>query len=949
MSRFVCYVLCVVSLCQAGVWAGEAAPGQRSGLTGDESVLWGRLDNGVRFAIKVNNQPQNKASLRLLITAGSLFEDDVQLGLAHYLEHLAFNGTTHYPPGSLVTQLQALGLSFGADTNAHTSFDETVYKLDLPDTKPATLVTGMRVLSDYAGGMLLVPSEVDRERGIIMAEMRDRNTASLREVQALYRAMYPGKRIGQRFPIGVPETVNSADRAQLMKFYNEWYRPERFVVVAVGAIDQAAVAIQIRDAFSMLAAAVPVRAEPAPGQLTPSDLIICAHREPEAEGTTVSLMHLRQQQRPGDSAATRINQMVTNISDQILSTRLLKWTAAHADGALLEASAYSYQWLDVHHAGVQAKVRPMQALAAIAIIEQEIRRFYEHGPTSAELTSAVAQTKSHLESAVAKVDNRTNAQLAGELYAASKHDEAFLTPGQELAVLAPALTTITPQKVMLAFRAAWSGGNPFVSVTGADDIGADGEKTIRAAFRAAQIVAVTAPIEAQVEVWAYGQKPAVPEINASEEIERKRKTELFAKRGITLDPVGPIDVVVKRTEYKPNEILIQVRFHVVPELWPAGWSELVERAFLAGGLGRHSAEALADVLAGTSSRLSAPKFSEDGVSFQASCLPKDLEVCFQRLVAQMSDPGWRIEAEVRSKAEWLDALLAEESNLDAQVARRFQALSVHDVPNRRAATREEAQVATFAVVRPWFEKILATSPMQISIVGDIDEAATLALARPYFSTMAKNRKSNDVHLGTTNELKLPTVQALPTGVHRFAVPGTVRRSLMRIAWPTTDFYDIATTRRLGMLAQVIDERMRVRIREELGDAYSPFAYRYASEAFAGYGYLIAQVGVAPEKAEEARSAVLEIAKDLALNGVSEELLNSVKTPIIKNLASQRQQNQYWMRAVIDRCAQQPFRLEWATTMESDYADMTAADMSRLAKQYLDNEKALQVIAVCEGK
>jgi zinc protease len=719
--------------------------------------------------------------------------------------------------------------------------------------------------------------------------------------------------------------------------------------VVVGAVEPAAVTSQIRETFGVLTAAGPVRPEPDRGQLTPNELIICALREPEAEGTTVSYMHIRQQTRPADSAATRIQQVLVDLGGQVLSTRLIKLIANHADGALLEASAYSYQWLDIHHAGIQAKSRPMQSLAAIAIIEQEARRFYEFGPTAAEINTSVAQLKSQLESAVAKANNKTNAELAGEIYQASKFDEAYLTPAQELALIGPALPLVTPQQVTQAFRSAWSGGNPFVSVTGADDLGAESEKTIRGAFRASQAIAVIAPVETQVEAWAYGQKPALPTSNASEEQERKRKTELFAKRGITLDPVGPIDVVVKRTEYKPNEILIQVRFQMVPESRPAGWSELVERAFLAGGLGRHSAESLADVLAGTSTRLSPPHFSEDAVSFQATCLPKELELCFQRLVAQLNDPGWRNEAEVRTKSEWLDTLIAEESNLEAQVTRRFQSLSVHDAPNRRAATREEAKAATFAVVRPWFEKVLATSPMQVSIVGDIDEAATLALARPYFSLMSKNRKSIDVHLGSAKEFPLPATQSLPAGVHRFAVPGAVRRSLIRIAWPTTDFYDIGTTRRLGMLAQIIDERMRVRIREELGDAYSPFAYRYASEAYAGFGYLMTQVGVAPEKAEEARLAVLEIAKDLAANGVTTELLDRVKTPIIKNLAAQRQQNQYWMRSVVDRCAQQPFRLEWAGTMESDYANITADDMSQLAQLYLENEKALQVIAVCEGK
>ena len=929
--------------------AADVVPGSASGLPRDGAVVWGRLDNGVRYGLLPNDQPKDKVSLRLLVTAGSLVEDEVQLGLAHYLEHMAFNGTTHYAPGTLVTQLQTLGLSFGADTNAHTSFDETVYKLDLPDGKPATISTGLRVLGDYAGGMLLVPAEIDRERGIIMAEMRDRNSAGFRESQALYRAMYPGKRIAQRFPIGVPETVSAAERKHLMEFYTDWYRPERFVVVAVGALAGDAVANQIREAFGTLATDRPARPEPSYGSLTPAELTICIHREAEAEGTTVSLMRMSQRTRPADGLATRTQELLADVADHILGVRLGKYIAAHPGGALLEAGAESYQWLDVVHVGVQGKARPGQALPALAVIEQEVRRMREHGPTAAELASTVATFASQFDEAVAKAGNRTNSTLAAALYRAEKFDLAFMNPTQERDQLAPVLKQATPASVLAAFRSGWDLGNLLVAVTGADDLGTDGEQRLRAAFKASQLVAVTAPVQTTVATWAYGTRPEVAVSSAAVEAERKRKIEVFAKRGIHLDAVGPIDVVVKRTTFKPNEVLLDVRLALPLEARPAGWSELVQRAFLAGGLGKHPAEELSEILAGSSARLAPPRFDDDAVVFSAACLPKDLEICLQRLWAQLGDAGWRPEAETKAKAEWRDELQAAASNLETQVARRFQTLAVHDVPHRRAATLAEAEAATFAVVRPWFDQLLASAPMQLTIVGDIDEDAALALARPYLATLGAKRRPATVHLGAAADLALASTQPIPAGVHRFAVPGAVRRALLRIAWPTPDYYDIGRTRRLGMLAQVIDERMRVRIREELGDAYSPYAYRYASEVYAGYGYLLAQVGVAPEKAEKARSSVLEIAKDLATNGVDPELLERVRGPIVKNLAVQRQQNQYWLGSVLDRAAVQPFRIEWAASMEADYAAMTAAELSALAKQYLDNDLALQVIGVCDGQ
>jgi zinc protease len=615
----------------------------------------------------------------------------------------------------------------------------------------------------------------------------------------------------------------------------------------------------------------------------------------------------------------------------------------------LEAGSETYQWLDLQHATIQGKIRPGQSLAALAVLEQEVRRMREHGPTVAELTSTIATFTSQYEEAVAKAANRTNANLASMVYRAAKLDLAILSPAQERDLMVPVLAKASPTEVLAAFRAGWDHGNLLVAVTGADDLGVDGERSVRAALKASQAVPVTAPAQTAVATWAYGNRPAVEALSASAEAERKRKIDVFAKRGIHLDVVGPIDVVVKRTTFKPNEVLIQARLRLPLDARPAGYSELVSRAFLAGGLGRHAAEDLSEVLAGTSARLAPPRFDDDAVVFSAGCLPKDLETCIQRLWAQVSDPGWRSDAETRAKAEWHDELVAVASNLDQQVARRFQTLAVHDEPHRRPATLEEAEATSFAAVRPWFERILATAPMQLTIVGDIDEDATLALVRPYLGTLGAKRQASEAHLGAPSELTLARTQAIPAGVHRFAVPGTVRRALLRIAWPTSDYYDVGRTRRLGMLAQVIDERMRVRIREELGDAYSPFAYRFASEVYADYGYLIAQVGVAPEKAEEARNAVLEITRDLASKGVDAELLERVRAPVIKSIGVQRQQNQYWLGSVYDRAATQPFRVEWANSMESDYTSITAAELSALAKQFLDNEKALQVIAVCEGK
>lgn len=177
--------------------------------------------------------------------------------------------------------------------------------------------------------------------------------------------------------------------------------------------------------------------------------------------------------------------------------------------------------------------------------------------------------------------------------------------------------------------------------------------------------------------------------------------------------------------------------------------------------------------------------------------------------------------------------------------------------------------------------------------------------------------------------------------------GKVARALVVMAWPTDDFYDIGRTRRLGVLAQAMNERLRDQLREKLGQAYSPHVGRQASEVYDGFGYVVAQAGVAPEHIDEARDAMLAVARELATNGVDPALLDQVKPPLVKNLGAQRQQNSYWLGQVLMRCQQQPFRLAWAQTMESDYAAITPQELSALAARYLVTQP-LVVIGSCAG-
>lgn len=913
-------------------------PSEKSELKPDPVRVYGILDNGLRYFIMPNEQPKGKVSLRLQVQSGSLHETDEQCGYAHYLEHLAFRGTEHYPPGKIIGILQALGIKFGQHSNAHTGFDETVYKLDLPDGEEGTLATGLQVMADFAAGMMLLPEEIEHERGVILAEMRDRNSPGFRKTQALFRAMYKGLAIADRFPIGTEESIKAASVDPIRAYYDQWYRPERMLLVAVGEVIPAMLAEQIKSEFGGIKGVGPAPKEVVLGTLAPDAMRVLYHREVEDDSTSLLFVNVRAEDRGHDSAVLRKRLMAQDLAESILNRRLQDYIESHPSGPLLEGGSSSEWWLKMFEAFVDVTVQPGKAHEAIGVVEQELRRFIQYGPTKGELAVAKADYLASLDEAVARANSRTNAELAERIYKDVQDDMVFTTPQLDRELEMPWLADMEVKEVQASMQKAWANGHFLLAVLGRDDYGANAEESFKADYLASQNVAVTPPVETNSLQWGYGEKEPVGSI----EVEKIADFDIIQMRF-----ANQVNANIKRTEFKPGEVQVQLRIQIPVKPYKAGVWDLASRAFIAGGLGKHSAADLRAILAGKTVHVQGPIVEEDSILFLANCLPKELELCCQELRAYLLDPGWRPEAEATAKTQWLEELRSQVSNLDAQVAIRFKALIVHDEPHRRAATEEEAKAVTFADVRAWLEPLLTTSPLTVSVIGDLDVGRTKQMMMNYFSNLPVRQANVVIPDVQAPDVTVPT-EPMPTGTHLYAVPGSVPRALVRISWPTDDFYDVPKMRRLGLLSEVLTNSLREQLREKLGQAYSPYATRWASETYQDFGYIMAQVAVASDKADEARHLMLDVASELAEKGVSAYALNQVKTPIVKSLGAIRQQNQYWLALVMSRCQSQPQRLEWAKTIEEDYGAITSAELTELAKEYFVPERTLQVVGICNG-
>jgi len=595
-------LLLILALCAAPLLAETAPPAPKSlpfpqegsDLKPDPAAHFGTLPNGLRYVVLPNREPKGRVSLRLLVLAGSLHEADDQRGLAHFLEHMAFNGSTHYPPGTLVEFFQRMGMSFGGDTNANTNFDRTVYLLELAHADDATLAEGLRVFSDDAGGLLLTDEEINKERGVILSEKRVSDSVVYRTFVAQFEAMLGTTLLPRRLPIGVPEVITKAQRECFTNFWNAWYRPEKMAVVVAGDFaDAGAVEKMIAAAFAGLTARAPVRPEPSLGDLAKFDGVRAIfHAEPEAPATQISLTSITPYKHEPDTAARQIKRLPRMLALAMLDRRF-SILAKKENAPIIAADAVVFEQFNFFRSanfGVSCKAE--QWTAALALGEQEMRRAIEQGFTPGELAEAAANFSNHLEQAAKTARTRHSNRLADEIVQRLVVGEVFTTPVDNLALLKPALDKITPADCLNALKEAFGTTGRFVMVTGNAKISGDAPAAIAAAYKEAHAVAITAPDADTKSAWGYTDFGAGGEIAKREHVADLDVELVTFKNGVRLN--------LKKTDFEAGRITVRARVGnggMTEPVGQRGLQSLAFGTFNAGGLGKHSVDELLSLLA----------------------------------------------------------------------------------------------------------------------------------------------------------------------------------------------------------------------------------------------------------------------------------------------------------------------------------------------------------------
>ena len=905
---------------------------ENSDLHPDPALLFRRLSNGFRFVLMKNHHPKNRVSMHLYVQTGSLNESDTEQGIAHFLEHMLFDGSTHFKPSELVKFFQNIGMEFGPDANAHTGFNETVYDILLPKGDKESLKKGLMIMKDFAQGALLLRSEVERERRVVLAEKRTRDSASYRTYVEQLNLEFPDARISKRLPIGKEEILKKVNQKQLKTFYDTWYRPEKMILILVGDFDSSSAEKLIEHQFSTMTSRAPPKTEPDLGNINHKGTKVFYHFEKESGNTTVSIEIIEKILPEPDSYRFRKNELIEDISNRMVKHRL-DALMMKPDTPFTSASISSEIFLkQIKYANITADCDPKNWKKSLSVIEQALRQALAFGFAPSELTRVKKELYSELDEAVKKASTRDSGKLAREIIYSLNTNRVFMSPRQEKELYTPIIKDVTLKDVNEAFKRIWATEHRLLLVTGnVKLLSKNPEREILDGYRESMRVAVTKPAAEKSVIFPY-----LPEPKTKGRIIR---TKTIQDLGITqVDFDNGVRLNLKKTDFKADQVLVNISFgrgrSVEPQSLP-GLALLTESIVNESGLGTLEKDELERALAGKNTFVEF-NVDEDQFSFKGKTVSNEVSLLFQLLYAHMVDPGFRQEAYDLSQKRFSHKYKALSRSIDGAMVllgRRFLAGGDHrfGIPDDDTYKR-----LTLADVKSWIKPLMKNNDIEVSVVGDFDIDAVTRLTAQYFGSLSLHHISGNPTV--SNHLKFPIGQ-----LRTITVQTKIPKGIVIVAYPTEDIWNISRTRRLSLLSAIVSDRLRLKIREKLAATYSTFAFNRPSKAYPGYGVFQARAYIDPENSGIIVKAVKETVSNIVDSGVTQDELNRAQKPILTEIKDMLQQNDYWLNTVLSGSKIHPRQIQWSRTILKDYASITKETATDFARKYLKNDMAATIV------
>ena len=889
---------------RSGKWAHEGAK-----LAPDPGVTWGRLDNGVRYALLPHHGVPGRVALQLIVLAGSLDEREDELGIAHYTEHLAFGGSRNFKAEDMVSLFQRLGVEYGSDVNANTTFDHTTFRLDFRENDAALLREGLRLFRDFGDGVSFDPPIIERERRVVRAELRNRNTLSGQQQQAAMPVVFRGLRFPERSPGGSEALIAKFTREQFLSFYQRCYRPDLMVVVGTGDFEPAAMAALVREIFGDMARQsepIPARDE---GKLDARGLRAGVFRIEGVGSASTEVAFVAPLPVRPDSREAHVERQKRELVMTAFAERLKTQIPA---GGGAEAS---YDELLGHSiASASVNVGAPQWAEGVRSLDQMVRLTLERGVDASDLDTARRQqlrVTSHMLDQLPTLDPGALCDALSDSITDHTVFEGFAA---RLAGRREWLERFTPAEAQQIFRGLWVPAGMAFHVAGGIDLELTGDK-ILVEVQKSRRSGLTNLMPRQHTDTPF----TLPRLGTPTEVAERREVPELGARLLRFGNNVRLNFAANRQEPGLLRAVVRVGSGLLemPGNKPA-LKEFGLNTLLASGAVHFRPEPLHALIAERFLEFSFDITDRDAFAFRGLMAVEQLEA-FLGITADIL------------KAPQFNSYVHQDERVRAAMSRMSSNMGLGD--GLRALTdylfKGDARFTwgspldymamSVVDVRRWMEVPLSQGYVEVTIVGDVTEDVAVATVARTLGAIGPRAATK-----TTAVPPKPVAVTARAGFNRIEFVGEQNMGLVVGTWPVTEPMHVRDQAALEVLAKILEIRVRGEVREKLGLAYSPSADFQAYDGFANFAILRTQIDCAPNDSSKIGPLIESIGASVAAEGVGEGEFIGARG-ILKNQIKQAFRENGFLADALMRAQERPEEIGEIVALHGGLMDTITRD------------------------
>jgi zinc protease len=896
----------------------------------EPEISMGQFPNGFHYYVRANKKPEKRAELRLVVKAGSVLEEDDQQGLAHFVEHMAFNGTEHFPKSAIISFIESLGMRFGADLNAYTSFDQTVYILQVPTDKPEVMDKALQVLEDWAHNVSFESTEIEKERGVVMEEWRLRRGAGMRTLDKLFPILLNGSRYADRIPIGKPEIIQGFKPERLKKFYADWYRPDLMAVVVVGDFDKAPVEALVKSHFASIPEPASPRPRPKFDVPDHPGAIFATVTDKETTSTTVEVENILPS-RPQGTAGVYREELVDRLFSGMLNARFSEM-AQKADAPFLSAFVGRGPFITTSkdEADLNARVKEDGIDKGLDAVLTEADRVSRFGFTATELDRQKQNVLRSYERMIAEKENRESDSRADEYVRNFLTNEPLPGADLEYAMTQRFLPQITLDDVNAVAKNWFPDRNRFVVVTAPDKPGVviPDQAALAAVIKAAPGKELKPYVDTVAATTLLDTLPAPGTVV---------KTTNHPDIGVTeWELSNGVKVVLKPTTFRDDEILFRATS-------PGGTSLASDKDYIpastasqivgAGGLGKLSAIDLRKVLTGKVASANA-YIGELDEGLSGSSSRKDIETMFQLIYMRFTQPRADETVYGLMTSQMKTILANQRATPEFAFGDAVTSALGQNHLRRRLPTPESVDEWNLDKSMAFYkERFADASDFTFVFAGNLDLPTIKPLVERYLGSLPSiHRKETWKDVGAR----------YPTGiVEKTVEKGIEPKSQAAIVFSGPFEYDQTHRVAIRAMSQVLQTRLLETIREELGGTYS-ISVNQSYEKYPNPVYTVTiQFGCDPQRTNDLIKRVFEEIDKFKANGPTEEQTADEKEALSREFETSIKQNAYIVSQMLFKY-QLGEDVAGVWQVPDYYAKLDAAAIQQAAQKYLNENDYVKV-------